>query len=206
VPKAVTVPEQVIARVEKSVRSVYCDGVLADFTGTGFFVASGFVTASHVVAACPVGANILLGLDHDLDPDSSATVSIDDRTHDLALVARRALDSGGPPLRLESAPAYVGEPLALVGVRGLSGLSGFQSRPEAVPGKVVATNRTVQLTPSGGGHETLTDAIVVTAEGVVAGESGGPAIDAAGNVVGVIEGSSPGTAALTPAADLMSLG
>jgi S1-C subfamily serine protease len=200
-------PERVIARVKKSVRSVYCDrpNVLADFTGTGFFIASGFVTASHVVAACPAGARLLLGLDHDLDPDYSGTVSIDDRTHDLALMARQALDSRGRPLRLESAPAYVGEPLALIGVPGLSGFSSFQSRLEVVPGKVVATNRTVQLTLSAGGRETLTDAIQVAAEGVVAGESGGPAIDAAGNVVGVIEGSGPGIATLSPAMDLLSL-
>jgi S1-C subfamily serine protease len=87
----------------------------------------------------------------------------------------------------------------------LSGFSSFQSRLEVVPGKVVATNRTVQLTLSAGGRETLTDAIQVAAEGVVAGESGGPAIDAAGNVVGVIEGSGPGIATLSPAMDLLSL-
>jgi S1-C subfamily serine protease len=201
------VPERVIARVEKSVRSVYCDSpnVSADFTGTGFFVASGFVTASRVVAARPAGASILFGLDNDPDPAYSGPVSIDDRTHDLALVAQQALDSRWRPLRLESAPAYVSERLALIGVPGLSRFSSFQSRLQVVPGTVVATNRTVQLTSSAGGRETLTDAIEVTATGVVSGESGGPAIDAAGNVVGVIEGGGSGIATLTPVRDLMSL-
>jgi S1-C subfamily serine protease len=120
-------------------------------------------------------------------------------------MTRQVLDSRWRPLRLESAPAYVGERLALIGVPGLSGLSGFHSRLEVVPGKVVATNRTVQLTSPAGGHETLTDAIEVAAEGVVSGDSGGPAINAAGKVVGVIEGSGPGIATLTPATDLISL-
>ena len=74
---------------------------------------------------------------------------------------------------------------------GLSGFSSFQDRPEVVPGTVVGTNRTVQLTSAAGGRETLTDAIEVTAAGVVNGESGGPAVDAAGNVVGMIEGGDP---------------
>jgi S1-C subfamily serine protease len=201
------VPERVIARVENSVRSVYCDSsdALAEFTGTGFFVASGFVTASHVVAACPAGARILLGLDNDPDPAYPAPVSIDDRTHDLALVAGHSLDSRGRTLQLELAPAHVGQRIALIGVPGLTGFSGFQSRPEVVPGTVVSTNRTVHLTLSAGGRETLTDAIEVRATGVVPGDSGGPAINAAGQVVGMIEGSGQGITTLTPATDLMSL-
>jgi S1-C subfamily serine protease len=202
------VPERVIARVEKSVRSALCyaPGVSDHLIGTGFIIASGLVTASHVVAACPAGTEILVGLDTAPGPANSGTVSIDDRTHDLALVTYQPLDSSRQrPLRLESAPAYVGEPVALIGAPGFSGFSGFQSLLQVVPGTVVATNRIVQLTLSSGGRETLTDAIEVAAAGVVAGESGGPAIDAAGNVVGVIEGSGPGIATLTPATDLKLL-
>jgi hypothetical protein len=53
--------------------------------------------------------------------------------------------------------------------------------------------------------ETLTDAIRVTTSGTLSGESGGPAIDAAGKVVGVIEGGGFGFTTLTPVADLRSL-
>lgn len=58
-PSAVTttataVPESVAARAEKSVLPMFCFSPQA--VGTGFVVASGVVTASHVVAACPAGA------------------------------------------------------------------------------------------------------------------------------------------------------
>ncbi|MGZ4182296.1 MAG: hypothetical protein ACXVUL_16630 [Solirubrobacteraceae bacterium] len=53
--------------------------------------------------------------------------------------------------------------------------------------------------------ETLRDTIQVAVPGVVQGESGGPAVDSAGNVVGVIEGSAAGIATLTPVTDLTSL-
>jgi S1-C subfamily serine protease len=210
VPGRVIVQERLIASVEKSVRSVYCDSpnVWDGLTGTGFIIQGGpqgrFATASHVVAACPTEAGILFG--QDKLPAMSGTVSTNDRVHDLALVTYQPLDSSRDrPLRLESAPAYVGESLALIGMPGLSGFSSFQHQVQVVPGTVVATNRTVRLASSEGGPETLTDAIEVTAAGVAGGESGGPAIDAAGNVVGVIEGSGPGIATLTPARDLMSL-
>ena len=53
-------------------------------------------------------------------------------------------------------------------------------------------------------RETLTDAIQVACPGVSPGESGGPAVDSAGKVVGVIEGSGSGIATLTPVTDLTS--
>jgi S1-C subfamily serine protease len=198
-------PATVIARVERSVLPGSCaSGNPGDnFTGTGFVVAGGVATASHVVAACPAGAKILFGWGvHDA---SSGIVSTDDRAHDLALVTYHVFGSSLPALRLESAPAYVGEPLALIGVPGLSGFSPFQTRAEVVCGNVVATNHTQHLTSAEGVGETLTGAIEVAAPGVVLGESGGPAIDAGGNVVGVIEGRAAGIVTLTPVSDMASL-
>ena len=46
---------------------------------------------------------------------------------------------------------------------------------------------------------------MVAVPGVVQGESGGPAVNSAGRVVGVIVGSAPGIATLTPVTYLKSL-
>lgn len=106
---------------------------------------------------------------------------------------------------MESEPVRVGERVVLFGFP-----AGNRSAPDTPHGTVVATGETATLTSPEGLHETLTDAIAVnfsgtgTGTGVAPGDSGGPAIDAAGHVVGVIEGMNreTGTAYLTPAADV----
>lgn len=132
-----------------------------------------------------------------------------DSRHDLALGVFGASPWGSPPppLQAESARPWVGEPLALIGMPVLSQdpLSGFTSTATITRGIVLATHQTQQLMSAAGVPETLTDAIRVTDSGVVAGESGGPAIDAAGKVVGIIEGGGSGVTTLTPVADLKSL-
>jgi S1-C subfamily serine protease len=71
-----------------------------------------------------------------------------------------------------------------------------------VYGSIVATDRPITL--SGQQSERLNDAIEVAIAGgqALPGNSGGPAIDAAGKAVGVIEGASGGLAILTPITDL----
>jgi hypothetical protein len=115
-------------------------------------------------------------------------------------------DTDPTPLRLETKPAYVGEPLALLGIPELQ-LPGnpFKRQVTVAIGHVVATNRTQVLTTANGARETLRDAILVAVPGVVQGESGGPAVDSAGKVVGVIEGSGSGIATLSPVTDLTPL-
>jgi S1-C subfamily serine protease len=204
------VPGPVTSRVEKSVLQVYCfSGVPGSgFVGTGFRVRTGVVTASHVLVACPPATTIGLG-------DGTGTVSINDRTHDLALLwyqspdpLRNSRNPDPKPLQLESRPAYVGERLALLGIPAVPLLGNpFTPQITVVQGTVVATNRTRVLTRTDGGRELLTDAIEVACPGVFPGESGGPAVDSAGKVVGVIEGSGfgSGIATLTPMTDLTSL-
>jgi len=140
------------------------------------------------------------------------SVSTNHPTHDVALVTyfwQDPQDTRDPlkPLQPQSRPAYVGEPLALLGISALGPALGdlFTLPVTVVQGTVVATNHPQQLTSAGGVRETLTDAIEVACSGVAHGDSGGPAIDAAGNVVGVILGSGPGIATLTPVTDLTSL-
>ena len=199
----------VTSMVKASVLPVFCPGSDAGdgFEGTGFWVRNGVVTASHVVAACPPGTTI------DVGDGLGGTVSTDDRSHDLALVTYQSLGYRAPntspdpkPLRLESRPAYVGEPLALLGIPALPVFGNpFKREVIVATGHVVATNRTQVVTSANGAPETLRDAIEVAVPGVVSGESGGPAIDSAGKVVGVIEGSAFGLTTLTPVTDLASL-
>jgi S1-C subfamily serine protease len=206
-PSAITttatpVPKSIAASAEKSVLAVNCFVPTTGssyFEGTGFKVASGVVTASHVVAACPTPTIVFGG--------ASGYLKVVDSRHDAALVTYVDSPGSSPqPLRAESARPYVGEPLALIGIPAVSQnpLSPLVSEEATVitPGIVLATHQTQQLDA---GRETLTDAIRVAASGVVPGESGGPAIDAAGKVVGVIEGSGVGVATLTPVAHLTSL-
>jgi S1-C subfamily serine protease len=199
----------VTARVRRSVLPVFCsDPVTAakDFVGTGFRVSDGVVTASHVAAGCPSGTTFSFG------SGDGGTVATDP-THDLALLSyaeywNPGTDPKPTPLRLETRPAYVGEPLALFGIPAFPLLGNpFKRQVTVVIGRVVATNRTQVLTAAEGqgAGETLRGAILVAVPGVVKGESGGPAVDSAGKVVGVIEGSAPGIATLTPATALTSL-
>ena len=200
----------VTARVEKSVLPVSCSNpnLGSDFAGTGFRVRTGVVTASHVLVACPPAATIGLG-------DGTGTVSTNDTTHDLALLRyqspdplRNSRDPNPKPLQPESRPAYLGEPLALLGIPALGPALGdpFTLQVTVVQGTVVATNHPQVLTSDDGRRERLTDAILVACLGVSSGESGGPAVDRAGKVVGVIEGGSgTGITTLTPVTDLTSL-
>jgi len=168
------------------------------------------VTASHVLAACPPATPFQLGAGGERrDPPVIGSVSTNHPTHDVALVTYFPQGTLDPPkpLQPESRPAYVGEPLALVGIPALGPALGdlFTLQVTVVQGTVVVTNHPQVVTLADGGRETLTDAILLAAPGVVPGDSGGPAIDAADNVVGVIEGSGPGVAKLTPVTDLTSL-
>lgn len=198
----------VTARVKRSVLPVFCSGANAadGFVGTGFRVSDGVVTASHVAAACPRATAI------SFEGETFGTVSADDPGHDLALVTYQSeaypLENTDPdptPLRPESRAAYVGEPLALLGIPALALLgSPFKRQVTVVTGHVVATNRTQVLTSATDTRETLKDAIEVAVPGVASGESGGPAVNLAGKVVGVIEGSASGITTLTPVTDLTS--
>jgi S1-C subfamily serine protease len=175
------------------------------FVGTGFTTRNGVVTASHVVGACPSGTTLSFGYGH-------GTVSTDDPDHDLALVAQIEVypnpegDPNPDPLQLEPRPAYVGQPLALLGIPTVPSFGSPFTRPvTVVPGTVVATHHAQVVTSALGARKTLKDTIAVAVQGIAHGQSGGPAIDSAGKVVGVIEGSGAGIATLTAVTHLTSL-
>ena len=200
---AIPVAPSTIIAAEKSIVPESCRDVIPNtnggiiFGGTGFVTSAGVITASHPVASCAAGAIISFG-------EPSGTVTVTDTTHDLARVSFQSTGVHPPALQLESAPPYVGEPLALVGVPGATSAAGGDAFRVA-RGKVMAIDQTTRLTSVRGLRETLSDAILVSVSRVAPGESGGPAIDAAGKVVGVIEGYGNGVAILTPARDVSGL-
>jgi S1-C subfamily serine protease len=201
------VPGAVTGRVTRSVLPVSCSDPNAGdgFVGTGFRTKNGVVTASHVVGACPSGTTISFGYGY-------GTVSTDDPTHDLAVIDQVEVytnpdtDPNPKPLQLEPRPAYVGQSLALLGIPAVPSFgSPFMRSVTVVPGTVVATHHAQVLTSAQGTRTTLKDTIEVAVPGIAHGQSGGPAIDSAGKVVGVIAGSVSGIATLTPAPHLMSV-
>ncbi len=168
------------------------------FEGTAFIVAGpavattqqtsygNAITASHVVSACGAGSTVTA-----IGP-VNVSLGQNDVTHDLALLSISGELT--PPLPIESAPPHVGEQVALLG--------DAHQQPQVTQGTITAVDVPQTLT-DGGSTETLSDAIQVQTSSI-AGESGGPAIDAAGKVVGVIEGGSQTGSAtvLTPVSDL----
>jgi S1-C subfamily serine protease len=159
-------------------------------TGSGFKAANNgyIVTAAHVVRACSQNGTVVLGNETGFVPEF-------DPTHDLAFINSRG--SNVPPqLSLANTAPSVGEPVAVLGYPGPKG--DFL----ASPGTVVATERSV-TTMQAGYTETLTGAILVRGH-IEHGDSGGPAIDATGRVIGVVEIGTANDAFgyLTPVSDI----
>lgn len=199
-PPPTPIPDSVVTTAQKSIMSIGCQDAnnQMQFEGTAFMVAGPAaasaaqtsygkaITASHVVSACGTGSTV------------TATGPVDvsllqnDATHDLALLSISGeLES---PLPIETAPPHVGEQVALLGEA--------HQEPEVTQGTITAVN--IPQTLGGeGSTETLSDSIQVQTS-IIAGESGGPAIDGAGKVVGVVEGGSQtgSSAVLTPVSDL----
>ncbi len=199
-PQATTVSPAVVQLAETSVVGVRCinaanetNNTLLSANGTGFLTRIGTVTAAHVIVTCASAGpgSVSAG-------PYIVSVGRDDPTNDLALLQPHL---AGPPLTLQDALPPLGSPVELLGSpNDASGPS-----VESIAGTVNATHATVTLSSEDGASETLNDTIVVAASGAIPGDSGGPAINAAGQVVGVVEGGGDGSVYLTPAADIASV-
>ena len=172
---------------------VLCTTDTSNRAGTGFATARGIVSALHVVAGCANGAAVSLG-------GRSANLVATDPAHDLALLHESGFGPGeGPPrLGIETRRPKVGESLALLGFPGDRG------ELRVLNGTIIGVDRSAALSSREGLHERLNDVISVDVEGLAPGESGGPAIDSSGKVVGVVEAGGRGFAYLTPVRDLPS--
>ena len=197
-PQPTSVAPAVVQAAEASVVPVRCTdvntnaGMIDAANGSGFVVATGIVTASHVISSCDAAGpgSVSAG-------PFVVAVSANDPAQDLALMRS---GRGGRALSLDASLPRSGSPVELLGMPH----DAVGASVEPLAGTVVATDTSVTLTAEDGAQETLDDTIVVDANGAIPGDSGGPAIDASGRVIGVIEGGG-GQVYLTPASDVALL-
>lgn len=187
-PRSRRFPASVLERVAESISPVGCRPLAEheDTRGTAFAIGENrALTAYHVVRSrCFLHGEITLF------GGQSAVVAAKSPANGLAL-----LDLIGyrNPSVLRPVRAHIGERLALLGFP--KGRASAQLR--VTYGMVTGMNRVATLTGTVGA-EILRDVIVVSAP-AAEGESGGPAIDTTGHVVGVIEGGNGYITVLTPA-------
>src|SRR5581483_2536575 len=146
--------------------------------GTGIVLdGSGVVlTNNHVIT----GASSINVTDVGNGQSYPATVVGYDRAHDIAVLQLQGA-SGLPTATLgDSGTVAVGDPIAAIGNAG-----GRGGTPSIVGGTVSALDQTVTVSDEiTGSSEQLTGLIEVAA-GIQPGDSGGPLINAAGQVIGV---------------------
>jgi S1-C subfamily serine protease len=144
--------------------------------GTGIVISPSVVlTNNHVVA----GATDLTARSIGNGQTFPATVIGFDRNHDIAVLQ---LAGGGlQPANIgNSDTVTVGEPIVSLGNAG-----GVGGTPSAVDGRVAALNQTVSASDAlTGSTETLNGLIQVDA-GIRPGDSGGPTVNAANQVIGM---------------------
>jgi S1-C subfamily serine protease len=144
--------------------------------GTGIVIGpSTILTNNHVVA----GATSLTARSISNGQSFPATVIGFDRIHDIAVLQ---LAGGGlQPANIgNSDTVTVGEPIVSLGNAG-----GVGGTPSAVDGRVVGLNQTVSASDAlTGSTETLNGLIQVDA-GIRPGDSGGPTVNAANQVIGM---------------------
>lgn len=101
-----------------------------------------------------------------------------DRTQDIAVIQLRG--AGGVPTAAIGGPVSVGEPVVALGNTGGQG-----GTPRAVPGKVIAVGQTVQASDALTGAEETLNGLIQFDGAIAPGDSGGPVVNNAGQVVGV---------------------
>jgi hypothetical protein len=128
---------------------------------------------------------------------NALSVSRYDAAHDLAALAPVDVNAAAT---LETSTPQVGENVALVG--------DFPGTSTTLSGAIQSASSQVTIELPGTGSSTVSDAITVLVRGSMPlGNIGGPAINAAGNVVGTTIGYNADTheAFLAPASDVAAL-
>ncbi len=145
--------------------------------GTGIIVTSDgqVVTNDHVVAGA---SSITVTLDGSTRALPAAVIGADS-THDLALLQVKGVSGLPVPTFGDSAKIVAGDDVVAVGFAlGLSG------GPTVTAGIISATGRQVSTQTTSGASQTLTG-MLQTDAAISSGNSGGPLVDSAGQVIGI---------------------
>jgi S1-C subfamily serine protease len=146
--------------------------------GTGIVLDPGGVvlTNNHVISGATDIKAFSIGNGQTYDVDVLGY----DRNHDVAVLQLRGANGLIPANIGSSAGVAVGDPVVALGNAGGQG-----GTPSAVPGNVTALNETVSASDElTGSTETLTNLIKASTP-IRPGDSGGPMVNAAGQVIGV---------------------
>jgi S1-C subfamily serine protease len=146
--------------------------------GTGIVIDpnGGVLTNNHVIA----GATAI----HATSIGNGQTYDVDvigfDRSHDIAVLQLRGA-GGLPTANLgDSSRVAVGDPVVAMG-----NAQGAGGAPSAVPGQVIALNQTVSAADSLTGSSETLNGLIQTSAPLRPGDSGGPMVNSAGQVIGV---------------------
>jgi S1-C subfamily serine protease len=146
--------------------------------GTGIVLDSNGVvlTNNHVIAGATGLTAFSVGTGQTYDVDVIGF----DRSHDVAVLQLRGA-AGLPAANIgDSSRVAVGDPVVAMGNAG-----GHGGTPSAVPGRVIGLNQTVSAADElTGSTETLTNMIKADTA-IRPGDSGGPMVNAAGQVIGM---------------------
>lgn len=179
-PAAPADPSAMVAKVGPAVvdidtRMSYQSAVGA---GTGIVLSANgqVLTNNHVIE----GATSITAVDIGNGQSYQANVIGYDRNHDVAVLQLNGA-SGLTAANLgDSSSVAVGDPIIAMG-----NAEGAGGTPSAVPGTVTALNQTVSASDAlTGSSETLNDLIAASA-GIRPGDSGGPMVNTAGQVIGM---------------------
>ncbi len=144
--------------------------------GTGIVIDPGGVvlTNNHVISGATDISAFSVG--------TGQTYAVDvvgyDRAADIAVLQLRG--AGGLPSAAIGGGVAIGEPVVAMGNAGGQG-----GAPSAAPGKVIGVNQTVQAADSLTGSSETLGGLIQADTAIKPGDSGGPMVNYAGQVVGV---------------------
>ncbi len=173
---------QLVDRVLPAVVSIDVKAAGQEDQGTGMIISPNgmVVTNFHVVAlAAEAGATLTVTESGSTNPIRAKLLGAD-QTDDVALIQIEGAANLKTVTFGDSTKAVVGD--AVVAIGNALGLS--QGSPTVTSGIVSAIGRTVTVSGSSSGPETLSD-LIQTDAAINSGNSGGPLIDSAGQVIGM---------------------